>query len=107
MNTEDKIRVMRAFADGKTVQWRPISHEVWITLVHDDPEWNWAHCEYRIAPVKKYRWMIACRIHGDIQGCITLEYYETEAEMHRKLAPYIAAAFIEAHKIESTGKDWA
>lgn len=46
--TKEKITVMQAFEDGRTIQSRPVRSFVWC----DDfnPAWSWATFDYRIKP---------------------------------------------------------
>lgn len=55
--TEEKIRVMQAFVDGKQIEgrindpsqaWRPVS---------DTLSWNWGVMEYRIKPTLREFWV--------------------------------------------------
>lgn len=54
MDTKQKIEVMQAFLDGKPIE---VSHSIrgngltsgWSLLDTNDPKWNWAELDYRIA----------------------------------------------------------
>lgn len=53
---KEKIEVMQAFADGKTIQ---IAHKdddyaIW-TDCTAEPIWNWNHCDFRVKPEPTYR----------------------------------------------------
>jgi len=53
MTTEDKIKIMQAFTEGKTIQSKSVIGEHW----RDDtkPTWDWNHFEYRVKPEPEYR----------------------------------------------------
>ena len=53
MRTVDKIKVMNASEEGKTIQYRHKlnSHTCWTTT--NCPEWNWKSIEYRVKPTVK------------------------------------------------------
>ena len=46
MNLSDKIKVMQAYADGKSVEVRNKAGQKW--SLETNPVWNWYECEYRI-----------------------------------------------------------
>lgn len=54
MTTEEKIEVMKAFTEGKQIQF--LSHETnqWED-VRQYPLWDWPHYEYRVKPEPTYR----------------------------------------------------
>jgi len=65
-STEDKIKVMQAFADGKKIEVRPVKIDRWEDTCK--PLWNWSIFDYRIKPLLKdfinwdhvhpdYKWM--------------------------------------------------
>lgn len=66
MNTEDKIKIMQAFVDGKPIEVRFTEHKSWHTCV--DPKWDWWEYEYRLKPdpldsyIKDIKGI--CRIEG-------------------------------------------
>lgn len=67
MDTKDKIKVMQAFVDGETIEFRDnIPMGVWQTCA--DPEWDWCDFEYRVQPdmldhyIKDIKGI--CRIEG-------------------------------------------
>lgn len=66
MNTEDKIKIMQAFVDGKPIEARFTEHKSWYTCV--DPTWDWWEYEYRLKtdPLDSYIKDIKgiCRIEG-------------------------------------------
>lgn len=51
MGTEDKIIIMQAFVDGKTIQ-RDLPNGAWVDM-NDSPVWNWRDVNYRIKPEPK------------------------------------------------------
>lgn len=56
MTTQEKIEVMKAYAEGKTIQLRTLGSEKWMDWDDDqEPNWNWETTEYRIRPTDKYR----------------------------------------------------
>jgi len=48
--TKEKIEIMQAFEDGKTVECRGESSGIWGKVAVPNPLWNWPDCEYRIKP---------------------------------------------------------
>ena len=50
MTTQEKIAVMQAWCDGKTIQAKSSDGE-WVDCI--TPSWYWAICEYRIKPEPK------------------------------------------------------
>jgi acyl-homoserine lactone acylase PvdQ len=51
MTTEEKIKVMQAFVDGKDVQYRDPQTGMFFSA--GGPNWNWGRYEYRIKPEEK------------------------------------------------------
>lgn len=51
MTTKEKIAVMQAYEDGKTIQF--YSYGEWEDI--DVPAWNWASVDYRVKPESKLR----------------------------------------------------
>lgn len=53
MTTEQKIEIMKSYAEGNTVQSKALIGDKW----QDDsnPCWDWNHFEYRIKPELEYR----------------------------------------------------
>ncbi len=52
MTTKEKIAVMQAWLNGKSIQVKSIaSDEVWYD-VENEPSWDWLTREYRIKPEK-------------------------------------------------------
>lgn len=49
--TEDYIKVMQAYIEGKQIQYD--NDGMWIDI--DFPDWDWHNCDYRIKPEPKYR----------------------------------------------------
>lgn len=54
MNTKEKIEIMQAWLDGKTIEFKK-GHKPWATLsmaacTEDEPTWYWGEYEYRIKP---------------------------------------------------------
>ena len=57
MRTQNKIKVMKAWMEGKTVQYRNrTTNYKWQKLTPKfEPQWNWGATEYRIKPNSKKR----------------------------------------------------
>lgn len=55
IETVERIKVMQAFVNGKTIEERRISfdHTEWVD--NNNPEWRWDKFDYRIKPEPKYR----------------------------------------------------
>lgn len=53
MTTEEKIKVMQAYVDGKQIETRFATrdNDPWKNCIN--PVWNWLHKEYRIKPEAK------------------------------------------------------
>lgn len=51
MTTEQMIEVMTAHTKGATIEWSRWDGNDW-SAAHS-PNWNWAHCRYRIKPEPK------------------------------------------------------
>ena len=65
--TKEMIDVMQAQLDGEQIE-ESIDKKVWFTC---EPIWNWAKCDYRVKPKKKYipfdtaeEFLAAQREHG-------------------------------------------
>ena len=54
MNTKEKIEIMQAYLDGKTIQYTDKSYENWEDL-HNEPLWNFKECYFRIKPKQKVK----------------------------------------------------
>ena len=72
-NTKEMIEVMKAYLDGEQIE-ESIDQKVWFTC---EPIWNWAKCDYRVKPKKKFvpfdtaeEFLAAQREHGDGVVCI-------------------------------------
>lgn len=50
MTTEEKIKVMQAFVDGKQIQCKWKSCGDWHNVVVPDPTWDWERWDYRVKP---------------------------------------------------------
>ena len=58
MTTQEKIKAMQAYAEGKKIQWRSKAEGEADSKWYDcdgEPHWNWTWTEYRIKPEEKYR----------------------------------------------------
>lgn len=49
MTTEEKIKIMQAYVDGKQIQATPKKCDRWAICVNE-PTWDWYKYEYRIEP---------------------------------------------------------
>lgn len=54
MTTEEKIAVMKAYTEGKQIQFYESIANIWVDINHE-PLWEWNNCEYRIKPESNYR----------------------------------------------------
>lgn len=51
VDTEDKIKVMQAYVDGRTIQYKPNTCAIWLDCDQSlDLEWDWKYNKYRIKP---------------------------------------------------------
>lgn len=48
MNTKEKIKIMQAFEDGKTIEIYERIYARWSDLSVEEPYWNWGASDYRI-----------------------------------------------------------
>jgi len=48
---EEKIAVMQAAKDGKTIEYKPNNSTLWYELANQ--KWNWEQYDYRVKPVLK------------------------------------------------------
>lgn len=56
MTTQEKIEVMKAYAEGRKIQYRNKDGEFWMDWPYSiEPSWDWFHQDYRIKPENKYR----------------------------------------------------
>lgn len=53
MTTQEKIEVMKAYEDGKTIQSYDLEQDKWVNC--QNPTWNWLGFDYRIKPEPTYR----------------------------------------------------
>lgn len=54
MTTEEKVKVMTAYTEGKQIQIYNFSNKTWEDINHE-PVWDWDNCLYRVKPEFKYR----------------------------------------------------
>ena len=56
MTTKEKIEVMKAYDEGKMIQYREKDGEIWVDWVwkSSEPSWDWFHQEYRIKQYRPY-----------------------------------------------------
>lgn len=83
MTTEEKIEVMKAFTEGKTIQQKPYnSIDKWTDS--EPPLWDWMRFDYRIKPNETYRpykdtdELISDFIPGDNMGYIPLVWVKSK-----------------------------
>lgn len=50
MTTEEMIEVMKAYTEGKHIEFRATKNDSWHEAV---PRWDWNNYEYRVKPEKK------------------------------------------------------
>jgi hypothetical protein len=64
--TQEKIKVMQAHVEGKTIEYRYLSPFSWNGQweVVKDPAWNWHSCEYRVK--KEPRTFYIVNLCGDL-----------------------------------------
>lgn len=55
MATEKMIKVMQAFIEGKTIQYKKVNDNDWDAWCNCNPVWDWANYEYRVKPEPTYR----------------------------------------------------
>lgn len=49
MDTQEKIKVMQAYVDGKAIQCKEYGGAKWFDI--SSTTWNWHDCQYRIKPI--------------------------------------------------------
>lgn len=54
MTTEEKVKVMTAYTEGKQIQIYNFSNKTWEDINHE-PVWDWDNCLYRVKPEPTYR----------------------------------------------------
>lgn len=54
MTTEEKIKVMQGFIDGKKIEISSLRNDDWFDFLLDEPAWNWETNRYRIKEEPKY-----------------------------------------------------
>ena len=52
MTTEEKIKIMQAYIQGKTIQCKGNGRDTWFIC---NPAWDWPNFEYRVMPEPAYR----------------------------------------------------
>lgn len=61
MKTEKKIKVMQAYLDGETIEWREKDSDEWSqfskTSFGAGPVWDWGGQAYRIKPEPREFWV--------------------------------------------------
>lgn len=72
MNTKEKIEIMQAWIDGKTIQITYRGLDAWADIL-PEPEWDFQKYEYRIKPKQKVKKTIKYLCFEDSNG--NLFYY--------------------------------
>jgi hypothetical protein len=58
MNTQDKIKVMQAYADGRQIQAKAIYEKDFRDWENtSEPRWNWDMLMYRVKPGPREFWL--------------------------------------------------
>jgi len=58
MDTKEKIKVMQAYLEGKTIQFRLWKEDDFTDWGSDaEPQWNWGAVEYRVKPEPLELWV--------------------------------------------------
>lgn len=52
MTTEEMIEIMKAYTEGKHIEYRGTKNDPWCEAI---PRWDWNNFEYRIKPESTYR----------------------------------------------------
>ena len=78
MNTKQKIEIMQAYLDGKTIQYTDKSYENWKDL-HNEPLWNFKECYFRIKPKQKVKKTINYHCFENVTGNL---FYIREVSEH-------------------------
>lgn len=56
MKVSEQIAIMKAYEDGKTIEWKHYGETEWKSIDNtENYQFNFAEYEYRIKPVPKYR----------------------------------------------------
>lgn len=78
MNTREKVAVMQAYLDGKTIELKQKRDVVWFQWPgENEPSWDWDEFHYRITPVVHEVWTNIYNKHGG---------YKTKEEADRGAA---------------------
>ena len=48
-------KVMKAYADGKDIEYKRRDDNLWLDVINNNPEFNWNHNNYRIKQEPIYR----------------------------------------------------
>lgn len=48
-------KVMKAYADGKDIEYKRRDDNLWLDVINNNPEFNWNHNNYRIKQEPTYR----------------------------------------------------
>lgn len=62
--TIDQINIMKAYTEGKSIQWKAIESNIW-TDCRSSPSWDWSNHEFRVKSEPKEVW-INTWPHGEI-----------------------------------------
>lgn len=74
MNTKEKIEIMQAWIDGKTIQITYRGLDAWADIL-PEPEWDFQKYEYRIKPKQKVKKIVKylCFEHYEGTLCFAAE----------------------------------
>lgn len=77
-DTKAKIAVMQAYVDGKPIEYiqNRVSGDNWDQI--PGPSWNWAACDYRVAPPKPEAVYKLRDVKGTCRGLYEDEQSATE-----------------------------
>ena len=108
MDIKDKISVMKAFDEGKTIEVRGASILTW--MKSSDPCWDWRCYEYRVKPDEvqgtKWLWVMTFKDDPSFTPTLSCLYFATEEEiraMYGKSRNYEKALW-SAHTFTVKGK---
>jgi len=91
MNTQEKIKIMQAFVDGKVIQVTARGGD-WVDMSQlDNPGWNWHGCTYRIKPESKVIWVN--------EGEVNMYVFSTEEEACRDAGPALIRTAIKYQEV--------
>lgn len=81
--TEEKIKVMQAYTEGKEIEIESVEGGWYVV---PEPSWNWRTFDYRVKPEPKVLWVVYSR-QGVRIGTLNNEY-SAASLAHRKDGRY-------------------